>query len=90
MANGTRMTTPDPEASPPRGAVEETDPVEWTHDHCELCWATLTFPAKVELSEAASYAEGFTPADSQPGAGRVWVCPTCFTDFQERFGWKLV
>jgi hypothetical protein len=36
-------------------------------------------------------AEGYaTTAEHPDGAGYHWVCDTCFRDFSERFGWRVV
>ena len=93
-ADDTVMETPDPGAAPPQGAVEEVQPHDWDHDHCEFCWAKFMAadfpPEQREWREqhpdilTASY----TPA--QPQRRRIWICPDCFEDFRERFGWVVV
>ena len=52
---------------------------EWDHDHCEFCWATFMDRAMPNTLQA-----GYTTAD-----GYYWVCPKCFADFRERFGWQV-
>ena len=53
---------------------------EWDHDHCAFCWAKF---ADVDGPETLS--EGYTTPDDY-----YWICPTCFTDFREHFGWQVV
>ena len=51
---------------------------DWDHDHCAFCWA--------KFSES--------PEDLQTGYCTLdkyhWVCPQCYEDFKEQFGWVLV
>src|SRR5262245_54244382 len=49
------------------------------HDHCAFCWTTFT-----ERDDADSLREGYATQDDYH-----WVCPTCFEDFRDLFGWKL-
>jgi hypothetical protein len=51
----------------------------WDHDHCEFCLAKF-----MEESEPDALHAGYTTADEYR-----WVCPTCFADFRERFGWHV-
>lgn len=46
----------------------------WDHDHCAFCWAE--FPQE--------YAAGYCTPD-----GQHWICPVCYHDFKERFGWRV-
>lgn len=46
----------------------------WDHDHCAFCWAE--FPRE--------YAAGYCTPD-----GQHWICPVCYHDFKERFGWRV-
>jgi hypothetical protein len=39
LADGAIIESPSPDLSPPEGAVEEVQPHDWDHDHCEFCWA---------------------------------------------------
>jgi hypothetical protein len=73
------MQSRSPEAAPPSGAVEEVTPREWDHDHCDFCWAKF-------MDSSA----GYTPAPRHERFGSVWVCPACFDDLRERFGWSVV
>ena len=50
---------------------------DWEHDHCEFCGA------KFSLEEGDLH-RGFSTSD-----GYHWVCPSCFQDFREEFGWDL-
>ena len=51
---------------------------DWDHDHCEFCWAKFAGPEQHDVLHA-----GYTTADRHR-----WVCPQCFEDFRERFGWR--
>ena len=46
----------------------------WDHDHCAFCW--VEFPRE--------YAAGYCTPD-----GQHWICPVCYQDFKERFGWRV-
>jgi hypothetical protein len=50
----------------------------WDHDHCEFCWATFMD------NEYADYREGYTTEDNY-----YWICPVCFEDFKDMFGWTV-
>lgn len=52
----------------------------WDHDHCEFCFAKFAEPGP--LPDALH--EGYATLDAYR-----WICPTCFEDFRERFGWTL-
>ena len=52
---------------------------DWDHDHCEFCWA------KFSLTAPDALREGYASQDDYR-----WICTTCFTDFRERFAWKVV
>jgi hypothetical protein len=52
----------------------------WDHDHGEFCGAKFASEA---IPDALH--EGWTTLDRYR-----WICSTCFTDFFERFGWKVV
>jgi hypothetical protein len=69
----------------------------WDHDHCSFCW--------VEFMDARDLAPDRTPSDEDPpiltegytttaehqhGADYHWICPACFDDFVESFGWRVV
>jgi hypothetical protein len=51
----------------------------WDHDHCEFCWAKF---GGQELPGALQV--GYKTAD-----GYRWICQNCFSDFQQRFGWRV-
>lgn len=51
----------------------------WDHDHCEFCWAEFGTSSVEEVLR-----EGFCTPDQYR-----WVCPTCFEDFRDRFGWTV-
>jgi hypothetical protein len=51
----------------------------WDHDHCAFCWARF-----MEADDPEILREGYTTDDLLH-----WVCPPCFEDFRERFGWSL-
>jgi hypothetical protein len=69
----------------------------WEHEHCEFCWAKFLdanySPVHAETlkSDPEVLAEGYTeaPGGSQP-AGEHWICPQCFEDFRDEFGWTVV
>jgi hypothetical protein len=46
---------------------------------CRFCGAKF-----VESGEASTLREGYATADAYR-----WVCPDCFEDFRERFGWPV-
>jgi hypothetical protein len=51
---------------------------EWDHDHCEFCWEPF-----VENGGRDELCEGFTtPTEDR------WICPRCFEDFKQQFGWE--
>ena len=43
------------------------------HEHCEFCWEKVTCD-----TDASFYCTGNL---------RYWICPACYRDFKERFGW---
>jgi hypothetical protein len=57
---------------------------EWDHDHCEFCWA------KCMVSDSpGTLPEGWaTPYNGRSDAFR-WVCPSCFDDFGDEFGFVI-
>lgn len=46
------------------------------HAHCEFCWKKFG-----EGDESIN--AGYTTSDMYR-----WICPQCFDDFRELFGWK--
>jgi hypothetical protein len=62
----------------------------WDHDHCSFCWATF-MEADDPNAPPDALAEGYTTTvEHQHGDGYHWVCPACFSDFAERFEWRVV
>ncbi len=53
---------------------------DWDVAHCAFCLAPFVDPARPEVLR-----EGFVTRD-----GRHWVCPTCFADFRQAFGFHEV
>ena len=51
----------------------------WDHDHCSFCWAKFMDASQPEMLKA-----GYATPDEY-----YWVCPTCFEDFKDLFGWKV-
>ena len=69
----------------------------WEHEHCAFCWAKFMDPEfspehrKFIEDNADVRTEGYTTTDEHPqGADFWWICDTCFTDFLERFRWRVV
>jgi hypothetical protein len=54
----------------------------WDHDHCSFCWAEF---ARLK-TDHAPYTAGYL-ADGE--LDDYWICPACFEDFRERFGWVV-
>jgi len=48
------------------------------HDHCEFCWAKFGRGGRDEETLDVGYCTGDRTR---------WICPRCFEDFQDRFGW---
>ncbi len=69
----------------------------WKHDHCSFCFAKFMdatyseehrrFIAENPEVLTRGYA---TTAAHKSGGNTEWICPTCFADFRERFGWRVV
>jgi rubrerythrin len=55
---------------------------EWDHEHCEFCWAKVVEKKNAEDTEFLT--EAYATED-----GARWICPQCFADFREQFGWIL-
>jgi hypothetical protein len=69
----------------------------WEHDHCEFCWAKFMDPdfsaehrSFVEQHREVLIEGYATTAEHSRGADYFRVCPSCFGDFAERFGWRVV
>jgi hypothetical protein len=52
---------------------------DWDHDHCVFCFAKFMATPGPDI-----LTEGYCTA-----AAADWICPQCFADFQERFGWTV-
>ncbi len=48
------------------------------HVHCWFCWD--------KFSEHDGDLHDGYETDNE----KYWVCPTCFNDFKEYFGWKII
>ncbi|MCL1893816.1 MAG: hypothetical protein FWG02_06240 [Holophagaceae bacterium] len=46
----------------------------WDHDHCEFCWETIDSSTENAYCTTDYY---------------HWICPECYNDFKEMFGWVL-
>ena len=53
----------------------------WDHEHCAFCWA------KFYLHEECLQ-EGYCTRP-QNSRDADWICPECYEDFKEMFGWTL-
>jgi hypothetical protein len=51
---------------------------QWDHDHCEFCGV------KFGTDGLDALREGWTTFDEYR-----WICDTCFSDFRERFKWRI-
>ena len=49
------------------------------HDHCEFCWANF-----MEEDYPDVLHDGYCTEDRYR-----WICEGCFTDFRDRFGWRV-
>lgn len=59
---------------------------KWDHDHCRGCWATFS-----EEDVAGFLHEGFaTTAEYDEGEDYDWLCPKCFSEFQQEMQWRSV
>jgi hypothetical protein len=74
---------------------------DWSHDHCATCTADLsdlpaadyhegyvTFTPQDDEPRTIS-GEGYTfvPGPQENGASLNWVCPKCFEEYHQEFGW---
>lgn len=55
---------------------------QWDHEHCAFCWD------KFYLNETCLQ-EGYC-THPQNTRSAHWICPACYEDFKEMFGWTLV
>lgn len=53
----------------------------WDHEHCEFCWD------KFYLHEECLRA-GYCTQPQNNSRAR-WICPECYEDFRELFGWTI-
>jgi hypothetical protein len=53
---------------------------DWEHDHCAFCWAEIS---DAPVGEHVKYNAGWVTATDE----YHWVCPPCFDDFHDQFGW---
>ena len=81
-------------ADDPLQAGRHDGAATWGHDHCEFCWQE--FSTDHDCADGSRpLTEGYTargPAgrpDEQRRDNYHWVCPTCFDDFKEHFGWTI-
>ena len=49
---------------------------DFWHEHCEFCTEKILKSTKEKCYCTTDYYR--------------WICPTCFNDFKEMFGWELV
>jgi hypothetical protein len=56
---------------------------DWDHDHCEFCTAEIS---DRPVDDHTEFNAAWVTADDS----YHWVCPRCFDDFHERFGWIVV
>lgn len=56
----------------------------WNHEHCEFCWQKIVTKEKVKEYEAEVISETYTNENETR-----WICPKCFTDFNEQFVWNI-
>lgn len=54
----------------------------WDHEHCSFCWEK--FMPEGTSEEISHITEGYVTGDDN------WVCPRCFADFRDEFGWTVV
>jgi len=73
----------------------EVTPSTWDHDHCELCFQEFCDEEHASGDGRQSLTEGYAargPAGSaveQQRADYHWICPACFADLKEHFGWTV-
>ena len=55
------------------------------HEHCILCWKTITD----KTMDAEHDTAGYCYYDNQINQS-YWICKDCFHKFKDRFGWKII
>ena len=53
----------------------------WDHEHCDFCFATFS-------DYDGDLHEGYCTEPSNTATSK-WICPECYADFKEYFGWVL-
>ena len=54
---------------------------QWDHEHCVFCWDKFA-PLEGCLQE------GYCTSPKNERSA-FWICPECYGDFKELFGWTL-
>jgi len=54
----------------------------WEHEHCEFCGD--------KISQYANTIHAAYTSTSDYREDYWWICPTCFSDFKEMFGWEVI
>ena len=54
---------------------------QWDHEHCIFCWDKFYLHPECLQEGYCTRAENCREAD--------WICPTCYEDFKDIFGWQL-
>ena len=55
---------------------------KWDHEHCVFCWAKVV--DKKDYLDSNLIKEAYCTQD-----GGHWICPNCFSDFKDKFGWIM-
>jgi len=66
-----------------RWAIWASDRENWDHDHCDFCMAKI-WDRFNPSDDHVQYAAAWVTEDNHH-----WICPVCFDDFRERFGWVV-
>ena len=57
---------------------------QWDHEHCVFCWDKFFLhPDYPEFLREGYCTEKVNSRDAH------WICPQCFRDFREEFGWTV-
>jgi hypothetical protein len=54
----------------------------WDHDHCAFCAAEIS---DRPVDDHTEYNAAWVTEDNNYD----WICPVCFVDFREQFGWAV-